>query len=100
MAATTVGNLVFFAGGHDGTAAVDVVDVYDADTGERSTDTLSQARHALSATTVGKQLIFAGGLAIAERFMTLTVIYLLMSFGFKLALKELQRLLFPWWRRS
>jgi polar amino acid transport system permease protein len=35
-----------------------------------------------------------------EVFMTLTVLYMLMSFGFKLALKELQRFLFPWWRRS
>ena len=35
-----------------------------------------------------------------EVFITLTVIYLLMSFGFKLALKELQQLLLPWWRQS
>ena len=35
-----------------------------------------------------------------EVFTTLTVIYLLMSFGFKFALKELRRFLFPWWMHS
>jgi polar amino acid transport system permease protein len=53
-----------------------------------------------------RDLTYAGALIDSrtfrtfEVFITLTVIYLFMSFGFKLALKELQRFLLPWWRRS
>ncbi len=39
----------------------DVVDLYDSGTGRWSTAQLSQARSALSATSVGTVAIFAGG---------------------------------------
>ncbi len=39
----------------------DVVDLYDSGTGRWSTAQLSQARFALSATSVGTVAIFAGG---------------------------------------
>ena len=35
-----------------------------------------------------------------EVFLTLTVLYVLMSLSFKLTLTRIQRMLFPWWRTS
>ena len=66
--ATTVANKAIFAGGSDAVSPRDEVDIYDAGTGLPPTDsnawstaTLSQARWALAATTVGDKAIFAGG---------------------------------------
>ncbi len=44
-----------------GGASSNVVDLYDSGTGRWSTAQLSQARYALSATSVGAVAIFAGG---------------------------------------
>jgi hypothetical protein len=44
-----------------GIGASNVVDLYDSGTGRWSTAQLSQARGFLSATSVGKVAIFAGG---------------------------------------
>ncbi|MBW4680588.1 MAG: hypothetical protein KME19_10785 [Microcoleus vaginatus WJT46-NPBG5] len=66
LAATTVGNLVIFAGGigADGLYS-DKVDIFEYKDGSLSPVTyqltLSQARYALAATTVGNLVIFAGG---------------------------------------
>ena len=49
------------AGGYDGADYSNVVDIYDADTGQWSTDTLSQGRYWLCGTTVGDKAVFAGG---------------------------------------
>ncbi|MHC4643048.1 MAG: Kelch repeat-containing protein [Planctomycetota bacterium] len=63
LTATTVGNLAMFAGGGTGgsSGVRNIVDIYDAETGQWSTDTLSQARWNLAATTVGHKAMFAGG---------------------------------------
>jgi hypothetical protein len=44
-----------------GNTPYNVVDLYDSGTGRWSTAQLSQARYALSATSVGTVAIFAGG---------------------------------------
>jgi hypothetical protein len=43
--------------------SIDRVDLYDSETGRWSTAQLSQARNYLSATSVGKVAIFAGGVS-------------------------------------
>jgi hypothetical protein len=66
--ATRIGNYVMFAGGAlDSTTQTNLVEVYDSSIGPPtdpqawSTATLSQARFAGAATTVGGKAIFAGG---------------------------------------
>ena len=66
MVAATVGTQAIFAGGVTGNSdgrlvESSVVDIYDASTGAWSTATLSQARDSIAATTVGTNVIFAGG---------------------------------------
>jgi hypothetical protein len=63
IAATTVGDRAFFAGGLDGFSYLDTVDVYDNATGMWSVKSLSQARAIgdPGATTVGSRAYFAGG---------------------------------------
>jgi hypothetical protein len=62
LAAATVGDKAFFAGGRDiNDDNCDAVDIYDAKTDQWSTTTLSQARRMLTATSVGSQAVFAGG---------------------------------------
>ena len=70
FAATSLGSYAFFAGGllsegggigDPSSNFVDIVDIFDANTGVWSTATLSQARCDLCATTVGKYALFAGG---------------------------------------
>ncbi|HZR42457.1 MAG TPA: hypothetical protein VFB12_20210 [Ktedonobacteraceae bacterium] len=63
LAATTVGNLSIFAGGLDHQGAVsNVVDIYNANTGQWTPgQSLSVPRSGLAATTVGNTAIFAGG---------------------------------------
>jgi hypothetical protein len=65
LAATTVGNLVIFAGGSTVGEVSDKVDIFEYKDGSLSVipnpPTLSQARSNLAATTVGNLVIFAGG---------------------------------------
>ena len=65
LAATSVGNLAFFAGGciHscDNGQTFNVVDVFHLDIGLWSTMNLSVARYGLTAASVGSLAIFAGG---------------------------------------
>ena len=49
-----------------GSIASNVVDLYDSGTGRWSTAQLSQARGALSATSVGTVAIFAGGQTLGK----------------------------------
>ncbi len=56
-----MGTKAIFAGGYSSSGYSNVVDIYDASTGQWSTATLSQARDGLAATTVGTEAIFAGG---------------------------------------
>jgi hypothetical protein len=59
-----VGNLAFFAGGRTGrtdNTVSNIVDIFNADTGQWSTAALSQSREYLSATSVGDYALFAGG---------------------------------------
>ncbi|MDB5323884.1 MAG: kelch repeat-containing protein [Phycisphaerales bacterium] len=63
---TTVGSKAMFAGGtvpdgHGNQVPSDVVNIYDAMTGQWSLAHLSQARFVLAATTVGDKAMFAGG---------------------------------------
>ena len=59
IAAATLGNKAFFAGGSYSTA----VDIYDESTNSWSAATLSQGRTEISATTAGNKIYFAGGIA-------------------------------------
>jgi len=62
LAATTLGNLVIFAGGYYGDyTPSDIVDIYNVDTGDWFTMSLAEGRFGLAATTVGDMAIFAGG---------------------------------------
>jgi hypothetical protein len=67
LAAATVGSKAMFAGGRNAGTMSNVVDVYDASVGlpnnsaAWSTMSLSVARPALSAVTVGTKVLFAGG---------------------------------------
>lgn len=79
VCATSVGNKAFFAGGYKllgfpncpgcGFAKIgsDVVDIYDINTNTWSTDTLSQPRYGISATSAGTKVFFAGGISFAGR---------------------------------
>lgn len=58
ISATTVDNKAIFAGGSGNS---DVVDIYDANTGQWSTATLSQGRMKPVAVTAGNKALFAGG---------------------------------------
>jgi hypothetical protein len=64
-AAAVVGTRAFFGGGHDthfgSPNMFDVVDIYDAQTGLWSSETLSVARGYVGATALGNTVIFAGG---------------------------------------
>jgi hypothetical protein len=62
LGAATLGNLVIFAGGWDGTAAVyKTVDIYDTLTGLWTTDSLTTGRFYAAATSIGDVFMFAGG---------------------------------------
>ncbi|MDQ3847050.1 MAG: hypothetical protein M3342_24005, partial [Bacteroidota bacterium] len=65
MAAVTVRNKIFFAGGQFGDGAWDqlfsTVDIYDASTNTWSVAALSEARGYIAGATVGNKLFFAGG---------------------------------------
>jgi len=68
QSAVTVGTRAYFAGGFDHTQAVpvfDVIDIYDAQTDEWTTDTLSVARSFSATAAVGNTILFAGGNALA-----------------------------------
>jgi len=62
LAATSAGGKVFFGGGWTGSAASNVVDIFDAATLTRTTTSLSQARYLLAATSAGGNVFFGGGL--------------------------------------
>jgi hypothetical protein len=61
IAAVSIGDLAFFAGGRDGNIVSAVVDIYDAASGAWTVDTLSVSRTHLAATAVGGYVLFAGG---------------------------------------
>jgi len=62
LAAAAYGNLVFFAGGKNITGWSDMVDIYDMDADEWSTETLSVPRgHLVASTTTDGKVYFAGG---------------------------------------
>jgi kelch-like protein 20 len=58
-----VGNKVLFAGGQSNNYQniSDVVDIYEATTGQWTTANLSQPRNALASVTLGTKVFFAGG---------------------------------------
>ncbi len=60
------GNDCFLMRATAGINGSNVVDLYDSGTGRWSTAQLSQARYDLSATSVGKVAIFAGGLIVGK----------------------------------
>jgi hypothetical protein len=63
MGSTALGNKAYFAGGNDGTDALDVVEIYDIDTEEwDSIIHLSQARFFPSCVAAGSKVFFAGGI--------------------------------------
>lgn len=74
---TAVGNYVMFAGGGwFGTGPVDVIDVYDVQTGTYiPCQPLSQARSLIGATTVGTKAMFAGGIAAGNVISGVVDIY-------------------------
>lgn len=75
FAAATVGKYALFGGGcnYDSTT-FDVVDIFDAESGQwTSTTTLSLARGDFSATTVGKKALFGGGGKIDNSLIVDTV---------------------------
>lgn len=55
------GDKLIFAGGQNGLSPSDAIEIYDAATDSWSTATLSVPRAALSAATVGRLAVFAGG---------------------------------------
>ncbi len=61
LAAASVGNVAFFAGGA-ADASFNAVDVYNSATGAWTTAQLSVARWYLAAASVGNVALFAGGL--------------------------------------
>ncbi len=63
LAACTVGQKAFFAGGWDGLSPSDKVDIYDATTQTWTVSNLSVARVDLVAASAGTYAIFAGGIS-------------------------------------
>jgi hypothetical protein len=65
IAAVTVGNKIFFAGGENGDGAFDelyaTVDIYDAASNTWSVASLSEPRSYIAAAAVGNKVLFAGG---------------------------------------
>lgn len=65
IAAITVGNKIFFAGGENGDGAFNIrysnVDIYDASTNTWSVASLSESRSHIAAAVVGTKVFFAGG---------------------------------------
>ena len=62
LAAASVGDLAFFAGGGDSTGAyTNTVDIYNSATGSWSTAALTQPRIEIATATCGNQVFFAGG---------------------------------------
>jgi len=64
MAAATVGDLAFFAGGNSGSNIYDTVDIYDASTDSWSSTALPTPRTQVAAAAVGDLVFFAGGAGI------------------------------------
>ena len=66
LAATSAGDLAFFAGGRDdvlagGNHSLNTVDIYDDSDGTWSTATLSKGRHTLAAASTASRAFFGGG---------------------------------------
>jgi hypothetical protein len=61
LAATSLGDLVFFGGGNNATGPSDRVDIYDVTSGIWTAATLSVPRFALAAASAGNLVFFAGG---------------------------------------
>ena len=64
LAATSAGDLAFFAGGNTAAGPSNAVDIFNASTGKWSTATLSSSRSYLTATSVENYAMFAGGTGI------------------------------------
>jgi len=62
LAATSVGGYALFAGGRaNHVGNTNIVDIFNAMTGQWSTATLAQGRYDLAAASVGQYALFAGG---------------------------------------
>jgi hypothetical protein len=61
LAATSLGELVFFAGGENTTGPSARVDMLNVSSGSWTTTTLSQPRSELAATSSSRNLVFFGG---------------------------------------
>jgi len=61
LAATSLGELIFFGGGYNATATSAQVDIYNSTSGNWTTATLSVAHGDLAATSLGDLVFFAGG---------------------------------------
>jgi len=64
LAATSINNLAFFAGGYEqgnNSGISNVVDIFDSTSQTWSTATLSQARELLAAASIGDMVVFGGG---------------------------------------
>jgi hypothetical protein len=64
LAATSINNLAFFAGGYEqgnNSGISNVVDIFDSTSQTWSTATLSQARELLAAASIGDIVVFGGG---------------------------------------
>jgi hypothetical protein len=61
LAATSLGDLVFFGGGWNATGRSDRVDICNVTSGSWTTATLSIPRYRLAATSAGNLVFFAGG---------------------------------------
>jgi hypothetical protein len=72
LAATSIGNQIFFAGGNSGSVS-NVVDIYNG--GSWTTATLSQARYSIVSTTVGSTALFAGGVSASSIVNTVDIYY-------------------------
>lgn len=74
LTATSVGNLIIFAGGRTtGNKLSNVVDIYDISSNSWTTSQLSEPRQWLSSTSVGTLAIFAGGLPPTQSPLSRTV---------------------------
>ena len=61
LAATSLGDKAFFAGGGSGSGYSNVIDIFDANSGNWSVAALSQARSNMAAVSAGAKALFGGG---------------------------------------
>ena len=91
-----VGTKAFFAGGHDLSQYSDVVDVYDASTGDWTTTSLSEGRLLPVAGSAGTAVVVAGGNAdrnisgVVDTFDTATDVWTDAGSNLRRLLRDLQ----------